>query len=74
MRISHAPPHPSEATGRAKRPASPTLQRLVPASSRRDRLPRWLRRTTGPVALLALWQTLSSARVLAPDVLAPRAG
>lgn len=70
MSISHAPPHPSDAAGTAKPPASPTLQRLVPASSRRSRLPRWLRRTTGPLALLVLWQVLSSTGALAPDVLA----
>ncbi|MGW5333226.1 ABC transporter permease [Streptomyces bauhiniae] len=70
MSISHAPPHPSDAAGTAKLPASPTLQRLVPASSRRTRLPRWLRRTTGPVALLILWQVLSATGVLALDVLA----
>ncbi|MER8032127.1 ABC transporter permease [Streptomyces bauhiniae] len=70
MSISHAPPHPSDAAGTAKPPASPTLQRLVPASSRRTRLPRWLRRTTGPLALLILWQILSATGVLAPDVLA----
>ncbi|GHF00878.1 ABC transporter permease [Streptomyces griseoluteus] len=70
MSISHAPPHPSDAAGTAKPPASPTLQRLVPASSRRSRLPRWLRRTTGPLTLLVLWQVLSSTGALAPDVLA----
>ncbi|MEU9920052.1 ABC transporter permease [Streptomyces griseoluteus] len=70
MSISHAPPHPSDAAGTAKLPPSPTLQRLVPASSRRTRLPRWLRRTTGPLALLVLWQVLSSTGALAPDVLA----
>ncbi|MGV9789093.1 ABC transporter permease [Streptomyces sp. NPDC003435] len=70
MSISHAPPHPSDAPDMTELPASPTLQRLVPASSRRTRLPRWLRRTTGPLALLALWQLLSATGVLAPDVLA----
>ncbi|MGA5324019.1 ABC transporter permease [Streptomyces seoulensis] len=70
MSISHAPPHPSGAAGAAELPASPALQRLVPASSRRTRLPRWLRRTTGPAALLILWQVLSVTGVLAPDVLA----
>ncbi|MFD4787179.1 ABC transporter permease [Streptomyces sp. NPDC058459] len=68
MSISHAPPHPSDTTGMPK--TSPTLQRLVPASSRRTRLPRWLRRTTGPLALLVLWQLLSATGVLASDVLA----
>ncbi|MFD8260524.1 ABC transporter permease [Streptomyces griseoluteus] len=70
MSISHAPPHPSDAAGTVELPASPTLQRLVPASSRRTRLPRWLRRTTGPLALLVLWQVLSATGALAPDVLA----
>ncbi|MFG3094475.1 ABC transporter permease [Streptomyces sp. NPDC048202] len=70
MSISHAPPHPSDAPDMTALPASPSLQRLVPASSRRTRLPRWLRRTTGPLALLALWQLLSTSGVLAPDVLA----
>ncbi|MET7610617.1 ABC transporter permease [Streptomyces seoulensis] len=70
MSISHAPPHPSGAAGAAELPASPALQRLVPASSRRTRLPRWLRRTSGPAALLILWQVLSATGVLAPDVLA----
>lgn len=70
MSISHAPPHPSDAAGAAEPPASPGLQRLVPASSRRTRIPRWLRRTTGPIALLILWQVLSGTGVLAPEVLA----
>ncbi|WP_237518421.1 ABC transporter permease, partial [Streptomyces sp. SID4982] len=51
-------------------PSSPALQRLIPASSRRTRLPRWLRRTTGPLALLVLWQLLSVTGALTPDVLA----
>ncbi|MCG0068484.1 ABC transporter permease, partial [Streptomyces tricolor] len=46
------------------------LQPVVPASARRARVPRWLRRTTGPLLLLALWQLLSGTGVLAADVLA----
>ncbi|MFF3966740.1 ABC transporter permease [Streptomyces griseorubiginosus] len=46
------------------------LEPIVPASSRRTRVPRWLRRTTGPVLLLILWQLLSVTGVLTPDVLA----
>jgi sulfonate transport system permease protein len=46
------------------------LEPIVPASSRRTRVPRWLRRTTGPVLLLILWQLLSATGVLTPDVLA----
>ncbi|MFB6853807.1 ABC transporter permease [Streptomyces sp. NPDC001939] len=48
----------------------PELVRLVPSSTRRTRVPRWLRRTSGPVLLLILWQLLSSTGVLTPDVLA----
>lgn len=48
----------------------PELVPLVAASSRRARVPRGMRRTTGPVLLLALWQLLSSTGVLAADVLA----
>jgi sulfonate transport system permease protein len=33
-------------------------------------VPRWLRRTSGPLLLLALWQLLSSTGVLTPDILA----
>ncbi|MFI8074572.1 ABC transporter permease [Streptomyces sp. NPDC086033] len=49
---------------------APDLEPIVPTSSRRTRVPRWLRRTTGPVLLLALWQLLSSTGVLTADVLA----
>ncbi|NBE57024.1 ABC transporter permease subunit [Streptomyces sp. YC537] len=33
-------------------------------------MPRWLRRTSGPLLLLVLWQLLSATGVLKPDVLA----
>ncbi|MEV5979507.1 ABC transporter permease [Streptomyces sp. NPDC052114] len=48
----------------------PELEALVPLSSRRTRVPRWLRRTSGPLLLLALWQLLSATGVLTSDVLA----
>ncbi|MCX5080162.1 MULTISPECIES: ABC transporter permease [Streptomyces] len=85
MSISHAPPDPDvvaeppapEAvptdSGTETDPDSvgrPELVRLVPSSTRRTRVPRWLRRTSGPVLLLILWQLLSSTGVLTPDVLA----
>ncbi|MEI5100717.1 ABC transporter permease [Streptomyces sp. PmtG] len=82
MSVSHAPPHPSPDIS-GKQPTStasasgvaadgaPELVALVPASARRVRIPRWLRRTTGPVLLLALWQLLSSTGVLSGDTLAP---
>ncbi|CAL9325144.1 MULTISPECIES: ABC transporter permease [Streptomyces] len=70
MSISHAPPTSSPPDMSPVSGADLDLQPLVPASSRRARVPRWLRRTTGPVLLLALWQLLSSTGALPPDVLA----
>ncbi|GHD45378.1 ABC transporter permease [Streptomyces mirabilis] len=76
MSISHAPPTPSEpdisdiSKSGATQPAPPELVPIVPLSTRRTRVPRWLRRTSGPLLLLALWQLLSSTKVLTPDILA----
>jgi sulfonate transport system permease protein len=72
MSISHAPPtQRSDISPVSKdEESSLDLQPLVPASSRRARVPRWLRRTTGPVLLLLLWQLLSATGVLPSDVLA----
>jgi sulfonate transport system permease protein len=54
----------------AAQSAPPELVPIVPLSTRRTRVPRWLRRTSGPLLLLALWQLLSSTGVLTPDILA----
>ncbi|MGW1500049.1 ABC transporter permease [Streptomyces mirabilis] len=76
MSISHAPPGPSEpdisdiSKSGAAQPAPSELVPIVPLSTRRTRVPRWLRRTSGPLLLLALWQLLSSTGVLTPDILA----
>lgn len=81
MSISHAPPGSSEpdissisgskgAEADPRDSASIELTPIVPDSSRRTRVPRWLRRTAGPLLLLAVWQLLSSTGVLASDVLA----
>ncbi|MEU2736575.1 ABC transporter permease [Streptomyces sp. NPDC007095] len=76
MSISHAPPSPSEpdisdiSKSGAARSAPAELVPIVPLSTRRTRVPRWLRRTSGPLLLLALWQLLSSTEVLTPDILA----
>ncbi|MFD8727065.1 ABC transporter permease [Streptomyces sp. NPDC059611] len=77
MTISHAPPDPSAGLEKAPAPGSsrtpPELEPVVPASVRRARLrsvPRWLRRTVGPLLLLALRQVFSAAGVQHPDVLA----
>ncbi len=69
MSVSHAPPTPSKPDISPMEGSVPDLQPLVPASSRRARVPRWLRRTSGPVLLLALWQLLSGTGVLPSDVL-----
>ncbi|QNS07613.1 ABC transporter permease [Streptomyces xanthii] len=81
MSISHAPPTPatgdisvkSDATGvqnAAPDSPGPELVPLVASSTRRTRVPRWLRRSSGPLLLLALWQLLSVTGVLTPEVLA----
>ncbi|MET8244165.1 ABC transporter permease [Streptomyces sp. NPDC005202] len=81
MSISHAPPGSTEPDisdisrpdlGKTDAPdrSAIDLVPLVPSSSRRTRVPRWLRRTTGPLLLLAMWQLLSSTGVLRADVLA----
>lgn len=49
--------------------ALPELEPIVPASTRRTRVPAGCA-TSGPVLLLALWQVLSSTGVLTADVLA----
>jgi len=76
MSISHAPPGTSDPDisdmpkSGAPEQAPPELEPIVPTSTRRTRVPRWLRRTSGPVLLLTLWQLLSSTGVLTSDVLA----
>jgi sulfonate transport system permease protein len=84
MSISHArpgPPEPDISDTPRQDAAEPTalgpalvddldLEPVVPTSSRRTRIPRWLRRTTGPVLLLLLWQLLSGTGVLTAGVLA----
>ncbi|MGW7080213.1 ABC transporter permease [Streptomyces sp. NPDC054866] len=67
MSISHAPPDSvPDISGISKLDLVP----IAPSSTRRARVPRWLRRTSGPLALLALWQLLSSTGVLTKDILA----
>ncbi|GAA3888872.1 hypothetical protein GCM10023084_46790 [Streptomyces lacrimifluminis] len=83
MSISHAPPGSikpdisgksgpgaSEVASRDAERALPELEPIVPSSTRRTRVPRWLRRTSGPLLLLALWQLLSSTGALTADILA----
>ncbi|MFI6644047.1 ABC transporter permease [Streptomyces sp. NPDC050504] len=74
MTVDHAPPDislksPSDTPSRG---APPELVAVVPSAapgSRRS-LPRWLRRTFGPLLLLALWQASSTTGLLDPDILA----
>ncbi|MEU6083066.1 ABC transporter permease [Streptomyces sp. NPDC047108] len=71
MTVSHAPPRLSRPDISAQPvKASAELQPITSTTARRVRVPRWLRRTSGPLLLLALWQTLSAAGVLRADVLA----
>ncbi|SPF04071.1 ABC transporter permease [Streptomyces sp. MA5143a] len=79
------PDNPASIEGGAASPGSPAppvptpdvdldldldLEPIRPNSSRRTRVPRWLRRTSGPLLLLLLWQILSATGALTPDVLA----
>ncbi|WP_406272223.1 ABC transporter permease subunit [Actinacidiphila glaucinigra] len=78
MSISKAPPDispvsadvPPDLPSAVPAAAAPELRPVVPVSARRRPLPRWLRRTTGPLLLLAVWQLLSATGVLRPEVLA----
>ncbi|WP_411102608.1 ABC transporter permease [Streptomyces sp. cmx-4-9] len=73
MSISHAPPPDLSLTSRPEElPApSPALVAVVPTSARRRSVPRWVRRTSGPLLLLALWQVASTVGWLPADTLAP---
>ncbi|MFI0788641.1 ABC transporter permease [Streptomyces lydicus] len=61
----HAPP-----AGSAEVTPGVEVARVVPVSGRRQVVPRWVRRTAGPVALVVLWQVLSATGVLEGDILA----
>ncbi|MEU9860220.1 ABC transporter permease [Streptomyces sp. NPDC047971] len=68
MTVGHAPPVSLPDIS----PVS-ELEEVVPSrasGSRRPAVPRWLRRTVGPLLLLVGWQALSSAGVLPADILA----
>ncbi|MFE6715575.1 ABC transporter permease [Streptomyces sp. NPDC057695] len=67
MTVDHAPPSsPPDIS------PLPDLEPLTPerGPGRGPAVPRWLRRTVGPVLLLALWQTLSATGVLPAEALA----
>ncbi|WP_395359458.1 ABC transporter permease [Streptomyces sp. YH02] len=67
MTVGHAPPHsPPDIS------PLPDVEPLTPdrGPGRGPAVPRWLRRTVGPVLLVALWQTLSSTGVLPAEALA----
>ncbi|MFD3677922.1 hypothetical protein [Streptomyces sp. NPDC058613] len=57
--LDHAPPDISAKTASAPSP-SPALVAVVPTSARRRSVPRWIRRTAGPLLLLGLWPLASS--------------
>ncbi|MFG3313378.1 ABC transporter permease [Streptomyces albidoflavus] len=74
MSIDHAPPDISPVSSFPRSPApprkDPELVPLAAAAWRRSRVPRWVRRTSGPLLLLALWQVLSGTGALPADILA----
>ena len=75
MTVGHAPPEspPDISPISEDRPLPSTdLEELTPdhRSDRGTAVPRWLRRTVGPLLLLVLWQVFSSTGVLPADVLA----
>ncbi|MFE2765000.1 ABC transporter permease [Streptomyces albidoflavus] len=74
MSVDHAPPDISPVSSlppSAVPPRKdPELVPLAAAAGRRSRVPRWVRRTSGPLLLLALWQVLSGTGALPADILA----
>ncbi|MER5986297.1 ABC transporter permease [Streptomyces sp. NPDC001787] len=80
MTLGHAPasapppgPPIDPVASSGPRAGPPDLEPVLPSSARGTRLrsvPRRLRRTVGPLLLLALWQVFSATGVLHPDVLA----
>ncbi|GHI44236.1 MULTISPECIES: ABC transporter permease [Streptomyces] len=74
MSIDHAPPDISPVSSLPRSPnpprKDPELVPLAAAAGRRSRVPRWVRRTSGPLLLLALWQVLSGTGALPADILA----
>ncbi|WP_030746873.1 ABC transporter permease [Streptomyces griseus] len=68
MAVGHAPPPPAP----PDISPVPDVESLVPLRrpGRRTAVPRWLRRTAGPLLLLLAWQVTSATGVLAPEVLA----
>ncbi|MFF2194564.1 ABC transporter permease [Streptomyces sp. NPDC058157] len=72
MTIGHAPPEISATPASDPSPPdSPALVAVKPSSARRRTVPRWIRRTTGPLLLVALWQLASTLGWLPADALAP---
>lgn len=52
------------------RTSGPVLQTIEPVSAKGRGLPRWLRRTSGPVVLVLIWHILSVTGLLPSEVLA----
>ncbi|MER7911863.1 ABC transporter permease [Streptomyces sp. NPDC096068] len=72
MTVDHAPPPSAPAAPDISVLPDPDVESLAPARGlgRGFSVPRWLRRTVGPLLLLLGWQLSSSAGVLPADVLA----
>ncbi|WP_269856250.1 ABC transporter permease [Streptomyces sp. RPT161] len=72
MTVDHAPPDISGISQQTLSVSAdaPDLEPIASAATRRRSLPRGLRRATGPVLLLALWQLFSSTGLLPSNILA----
>jgi len=74
--VTIAPPGADRTSLRTSRntPSLPrvplVLQRIEPVSAAGRGLPRWLRRTSGPVVLVLLWHILSITGILPTEILA----
>ncbi|WP_424215058.1 ABC transporter permease [Streptomyces sp. BI20] len=85
MTIGHAPPETAAtaapgaadplapAADPAPAKAAAPLVAVVPSSARRRSVPRWIRRLSGPLALLGLWQLAGVLGWLPEETLAPPA-
>ncbi|MDT1062571.1 ABC transporter permease subunit [Paracoccus sp. CPCC 101403] len=66
----YSPPREVQSATGPATPARSELVRLTPSAARAGRVPRWLRRASGPVLLVGLWHLASVTGLLPAEVLA----
>ncbi|MGA0616239.1 ABC transporter permease subunit [Paracoccus sp. KR1-242] len=66
----YSPPRELQSPTGPATPARSELVRLTPSAARAGRVPRWLRRASGPVLLVGLWHLASVTGLLPAEVLA----